>query len=449
MENIIPFIIIAIFKEYESIFSKIQFKYFVGYIWSVLICPNKKCLTNLSEVSFFIKKSVSGWSRFLGKTEIDTAAIQKKTVEIIFQNIESLVIQNGRVFSVLDTTLEAVFGKKISGVQKWKDHSGNSDRGNYLIGHHWGIMGILAKGLNRWFCLPLISRLIFGQKNPSFIAGEEGTRESNFWDVTLAMSYQMQDILKKAMTVIADAYFSKAIFINGLKEKGIELISRLRNDAVGWLKYEVPICEKRPVGRPRKKGEKVKLFNLLKTEPIVKEIVEIYGKLEEVAYVSMDLFIRDVKELVRVVIIVTGDSKPIILLSTDLGLSPIKIIEYYAARFSIETSIREMKSNLGIFDYQCYTTISMIRHVSFVNIAYTLWTLMSWLPKVKEWMKAFKLEMGKEHKYIEGGILYLRRLLRQLVFQKLIFSNLNSEAELNKFKLERELIYKKLCRFAQ
>jgi len=47
------------------------------------------------------------------------------------------------------------------------------------------------------------------------------------------------------------------------------------------------------------------------------------------------MYLRDIKQKVRVVV-VDSNKDPIILVSTDLTLSPAEIIEIYNSRFSIE-----------------------------------------------------------------------------------------------------------------
>lgn len=52
------------------------------------------------------------------------------------------VFYKGYLIAALDTTLMVSFNRKMLGVQKWYDHSGNADRGGYVRGNHWGLIGI-------------------------------------------------------------------------------------------------------------------------------------------------------------------------------------------------------------------------------------------------------------------------------------------------------------------
>ena len=123
----IPQELLYLLLHFEGSFTKGIFAYFVGYIWGLLTGENKKVVTNIKRSCFFIKKSISSWERFVG-------------------------------------------------VQKWNNHSGNADAGQYICGHHWGLLGMVGKFFDKKFlCFPLLMRIITGKKaNWQWIAGEKG-----------------------------------------------------------------------------------------------------------------------------------------------------------------------------------------------------------------------------------------------------------------------------------
>ena len=169
---------------------------------------------------------------------------------------------HGAYLCAEDATFAGKASKKMLGVQKWKDHSGNPDRGGYLFGHNWAILGLLSPFRGRWLCFSILARLIPGQKNPAqFVSTPEGLRPADFWDVTVSnVLYTWELRGRRALRVVADAYFANASFIKPLMEKGIAVISRLRKNAIGW--DDPPKYPGR--GRPRKRGKKWKLADLLK-----------------------------------------------------------------------------------------------------------------------------------------------------------------------------------------
>lgn len=83
---------------------------------------------------------------------------------------------------------------------------------------------------------PVLTRLLSGQLNPAyFVAGREGIRPATLWDGVVALVRQSHHLLGgPPLRVVVDAFFSKAPFLQPLMKEGIEVISRLRKDGVGW-----------------------------------------------------------------------------------------------------------------------------------------------------------------------------------------------------------------------
>ncbi len=102
------------------------------------------------------------------------------------------------------------------------------------------------------------------------------------------------------LRVVADAYFSKAPFINRMLSLKVHVISRMRRDAVGRDDAEPdpplpPGWKKR--GRKRKhpkKRKKRKLADFVRRFPLETISVTIYGKLETMKIVCRDVWITNV-----------------------------------------------------------------------------------------------------------------------------------------------------------
>lgn len=124
------------------------------------------------------------------------------------------------------------------------------------------------------------------------------------------------------LRVVADAYFSKAPFVNPLLDAGVDFVSKLRCDAVGW---DDPTPDQRS---DAKRGKKWKLVHLLDHFPAQILTVHLYGETVEVRAVSRILQLRNFTHKVKVVV-TEGAKGPVILMSTDLSLSAAQIIEIY------------------------------------------------------------------------------------------------------------------------
>ncbi|MGD8566427.1 MAG: hypothetical protein PVF96_08775, partial [Candidatus Bathyarchaeota archaeon] len=143
---------------------------------------------------------------------------------------------HGAFLLAVDTTHTAKNSKKMIGIQKWIEHSGNADRGEYIIGHHWGIAGLISHFANRFLCWPVLTMMISGKKNPShYVSGPDGLCQMTFWVPVLAMVFQTWQFLdEQALRVVVDAYFANISFINPLIEKGIHVVTRWQKNGVGW-----------------------------------------------------------------------------------------------------------------------------------------------------------------------------------------------------------------------
>ena len=175
----------------------------------------------------------------------------------------------------------------------------------------------------------------------------------------------------------------KVPFLVPLVSAGIPVITRMRKDGVAWDKR---------IEKPETKGVKLddkwKLARLLEEFSPQKIQVKVYGKEGQVEVVEREVFIRGFQPKVKVVV-AKGKKEPIIFLSTDLTLTAAQIIEIYAARFSIELAIRDLKQHFGLAHYQCYLGIAIDRFVHLACVAYCLFGLFQrqqlksdWMPKV-------------------------------------------------------------------
>ena len=358
-----------------------------------------KCVTNIARACFFVDRHVSSWERFLSQYQWDINDVRQRLVTMLNEKLQGKLLVYGAYLAWVDTTLVAKVKGKMPGVQKWHDSSGNPDRGEHLIGHHWALVGLLGATFiaREWtpLCFPILANLISGNTNSiGFVVDPNGAaRAMKFWDAVCPLIAQLSEMLEhQPMRVVADAYFAKAPFINWMLGISVHVITRMRKDAVGWddAKPEPPLPPgKKKRGRPRtkpRKGKKWELAKLLKSFPTECVTVFIYGKFRTFHVVTRDIWARDVIQKVRVVVIQTT-GKPIILLSTDLTLTARQIIILYSMRFAAELGIRDAKQHFGLGDYQCTSFGAMTRFVGLSLISLCLWRLALLMDMDTEWLK--------------------------------------------------------------
>jgi len=352
---------------------------------------------------------------------------------------ESLKIHGAYLITV-DTALIAKVLNRMLGVQKWDDHSGNPGRGSFIVGHHWAVLGPLCQQALKYCCWPVVARLISGNRNPFlFIGSSDGAiRAANFWDVVLALIFEFKTYIGTVpFRVVVDAYFAKACFIQPLIGVCAGVITKMRKDAVGW--DEPQAYQGR--GRPRKIGKKWKLVDLIRSFSPQWVEVNIYGEIKQVAVVARDMFIRDVKEKVRIVV-AKGTNEPIILLSTDLSLTPGQIIEIYASRFSVELAIRDLKQHFGWGDYQCYSSIAILRFIHLAMVSFCLWKLTFFEDLNNSWLEVATTKLFPKES--ASSFFKIRRVLKIIAIKKIILANSAPDAELQK----TDSFYEPLLRIA-
>lgn len=358
----------------------------------------------------------------------------KNLLELLLTNFKDNSMIHGALLIVGDTTFCSKTGNSMLGLQKWFDHSGNSDRNSYIFGHNWGLVGLITHFKDRYFCWPILSRLVSGKKNPShYVCELDGTvRPMDFFESMHAPIFEVKSHLPNdPLRVVVDAFFANGKFINPLVEKGIDVVTRWRKDGVGRdpaLYY----CGR---GRPPKYGQKRKLADLLKCFPIQECRVKIYGKEKVVGYVSRNMYLKGIPKKVKIVVI-KGEREPVILISTDLSLSVQGIIEIYSSRFQVEITIRDLKQYFGFGGYQCRSSISIIRFSFLSCIANCLGRLMLLNEKA--------VECSTENKRSESKYSFskMRNNLRRFVIKEIILSNSALREEDKKKNHEYDLITK-------
>lgn len=99
---------------------------------------------------------------------------------------------------------------------------------------------------------------------------------------------------------------------------------------------------------------------------------------------------------VAVVIVKEKRKKPVYLVSTNIYLSPIEVVKYYAKRWKVEQMIKDLKQRLGFGDYQVRNLQAIQRHVALVLICYFVLLLL----KVLQWLRDKKQSLDVSIRYL-------------------------------------------------
>ncbi len=152
-------------------------------------------------------------------------------------------------------------------------------------------------------------------------------------------------LLSVSKYVVADAYFSKHSFTQGLQDLGFHLVSRLRDDSSLLYLYQGKKTGKK--GRPKTFDGKIDVSNLDDSRMEKLDIYEEEGKLYTLIAHSKAL-----KRNIRLVIWVTPKGAHKLYFSTDTEMSGKDVIQYYRTRFQIEFCFRDCKQFTGLYHSQ-------------------------------------------------------------------------------------------------
>ena len=174
-------------------------------------------------------------------------------------------------------------------------------------------------------------------------------------------------LLENVRCGVADSYYAKKTFVDGVLAMGLQLIGKLRIDANMRFLYG---GLQKPRGRSRLYGDKVELTDLSGFEAagMIDDEVQLFTKV--VQHVSLKLVIRIV-----VLVNLKDPDRPrlALLFSIDTTLSALEIVRRYSVRYQIEFLIRDAKQFTGLCDCQARSQQAIGFHVNVslaaVNIA--------------------------------------------------------------------------------
>src|SRR5437868_4302907 len=259
-----------------------------------------------------------------------------------------LVKINGRPVLVADGIKVPKEGKKMPGVKLLHQESQSNSKPEYIMGHSCQAVSILAGVESYVVAIPIVARI------------HEGIVCSNRWKKTL-LDKLFDLVVSLSITVpfylVADAYYASGSLAGSFLQTGNHLVTRVRKNAVAF--HEAPQPKKRRRGRPKLYGKKVALRTIFDDlRPFTTTKSPVYGELDtDISYRSLDLIWRPAQRVMRFVFVAHPQRGNIILMTSDLSLSPLDIIRLYGLRFKIEVGFKADRHPIGTYSYHFWTII--------------------------------------------------------------------------------------------
>jgi len=353
-------------------FSERSWPYLAACVVPWLLCAGQRCVTRLAACGTH-RRSLSGYYRFLSDG--------KWRMTVFFRCLFDLIAKTFRVTDltlVLDDTLAPKWGRGIFGTACHFDHTARPGAG-YIWGHNWVVLAAVVQvGKTAWVALPFWVGLYRPKKTCR--RGEFRTRHEMAAEVlTLVRGWFSGPIL-----LLADGAYANCSLVGPARRLTMHLVSRLRSDA--RLRRKDP--RRRPKGRrgrkPRHGPWLPRLAALARQRSKFKtQTVAIYGKTVTLALREVVAWWPPLQCEVKVVI--TRDPKRpkrvAYLMTTDLSLAGVAVVEAFARRWTIEQMFSVAKNQVGFDSAEVRKERSVRRHAALAL------ALITW---VEVWTRKFR-----------------------------------------------------------
>jgi len=264
-----------------------------------------------------------------------------------------------RLVFIGDHTQTPKDGRKMPAVTTLHQDSETGSKPSFFRGHHWGCIALLVQAGDKYFATPLWATI---QEGLGLFTQPGDSQPLSKTVQIVAMARQVARAMSTPAYLVLDAYFAvgpvfeaAAQKLNGLKNF-VHILTRAKKNVVAYR--DPPKKKKHQRGRPREYGPKLKLMNLFDSKAqcytFQKTQANIYGQNETIRYLVLDLLWRPIKSKLRFILAETSRGR-LILMASDLNLSPVTAIQLYCRRVTIETLFDTLKNTLGGMAYHFWS----------------------------------------------------------------------------------------------
>jgi hypothetical protein len=289
-----------------------------------------------------------------------------------------LPLTDGRLITALDDSTTPKSGKEIFGCEHFFDHAAKHNQSKYPWSQCFVQLGLLKFIHTRWAFLPFLTRFYHSVGK---VAG--GCFNSK---ITLAcqMILKLSTWTKAPILVVTDSWFGNGQLYLPLKtELGsrVHVLTMLRKNSVLY-NFPEPV-EGKKRGRPAKYGAKARSVRTLANEyksEAQKVTSFVYGKERDMLVYERTFLSKAFKCPIKV-IFAYYKNHFVALATTDLSLTVAQVLEYYSARWEIESGFKELKHDIGSQKAQVRLEHSVINHLNMCMLAITIiWIAVMKLP---------------------------------------------------------------------
>jgi len=375
----------VLLEPFASCFTRPGYRYFCAFVLVFAHLDQRLWVTQVV-LSGLVDRHFTSFYRYLRAGAWKT----EEVAERLWQQCGSICVQaGGRIFIAVDDTVCRKTGERFFGLGTHHDPMNIQSEKHLSRGHCFvclAALGFIGPEGSHAVAL-FLSCALYLQKSTCTDALPFQTKLQLAADRLLSLSVPAGQVV----CVVADGAYAKRAFVKTVTEKGRQVISRLRSDAVF---YDLPpVRRKGQKGAPRKYGRKGKAREWAELPHGWREVTLcLYGQKTTLSVKTRVVLLRSLGVKARLAAVkwnrkgVEKKEKPkiVFLFSTDTALTPEEIVRVYCARFAIETAFRDSKQLFSLSTYQVRSQTSILRIVHLCLWAQSLLRLRFWNQPLSE-----------------------------------------------------------------
>lgn len=345
-----------VFSATSGVFTAPSLGNFLTLATGWLLCRARRTTTGLIVAAGAVGcKHFGSFHRFFSQAAWDVEQFWLGLLGVVIEEL----CPEGEVILVGDDTVQGKSGKKISGAANWRNACGSTrQQYRFLWGHNWVILALAVTVWRKTYSLPINLRLYRKEADCQRLGHRYRTRSQLLLEMVQAASEALSG---RDLVLLTDGHYATKHLLRGLPES-VTALTRLRRDAALW-RPAPPRGE--GAGRPRKRGSR-----LPRPEQIAgdgrRPWKETVHARQVKTLVALWYRVRGTQPVRIVIVEQKNPREPYgYLLCTDPEWSPDRIVSTYAARWTIEITIRDAKQFAGFGDAQCRTARAVERQATF------------------------------------------------------------------------------------
>lgn len=267
----------------------------------------------------------------------------------------------GRCVLLGDHTHVVKDGGRMPGVVSLRETAETQSTPTYFRGQCWGALGLLVGSLSGCFCLPLQLQIHLGFRHLGVDEETVKGAASSLAERVVQMALALAVGHDRLSLLVLDAFFAiapvfrlaRSVYAVASRQPYLQILVRAKKNYVAYF----PAAPKPPHrhGPQPRYGDKMGLMSGFDYLHLFEAVsAEIYGKTETVRLMAAPLLWKPLGDWVLFIWAITSRG-PIVLMCSDLTLSPITALELYCVRTRIEIMFAMLKHLRGAFRFRFWS----------------------------------------------------------------------------------------------